>query len=91
MPMNSNQIVSNSLAEALQNFQRAVAPLLKLGKISEWNGTILKKREEKIREAALILGGKSIAILLEKLASLRDQGIVTEEEFLLKKKQIIDL
>ena len=29
--------------------------------------------------------------LLEKLASLRDQGIVTEEEFLLKKKQILDL
>ena len=72
MPMNSNQIVSNSLAEALQDFQLALAPLLKLGKISEWNGTILKQREEKIRELALILGGKCIAILLEKLASCKE-------------------
>ncbi len=70
MPVKSNQIVSNSLAEALQDFQRDLAPLLKLGEISEWNGKSLKQREEKIREAALVLGGQCIAILLEKLAAI---------------------
>lgn len=70
--MNFNQILSNSLAEALQDFQLAVTPLFKLGKISEWNGTIFKQREEKIRESALILGGKCIAILLENLASSQE-------------------
>ena len=68
MPMKSNQIVSNSLAEALQDFQLDLAPLLKLGEISEWNGKILKQREEKIREAALTLGGKCIAIKLGKIS-----------------------
>ncbi len=72
MPLNSNQILSNSLPEALQDFQLALAPLLKLGEISEWNGKILKQREEEIREAALILGGQCIAILLEKLASSQE-------------------
>ena len=68
--MNSNQILSNSLAEALQDFQIALAPLFKLGKLSEWNGKILKQRELEIREAALVLGGQCIAILLKKLAAI---------------------
>lgn len=72
MPMKSNQILSNSLRKALQDFQLDLAPLLKLGEIAEWNGKILKQREEKIRELALILGGKCIAILLEKLASCQE-------------------
>ncbi len=37
--------------------------------MEQWSGKKLKKREEKIREAALILAGKCIAILLEKLAN----------------------
>ena len=69
MPMNSNQIVSHSLTESLQKFQKAIAPFLELGKVEQWDGKKLKKREEKIREAALILAGKCIAILLEKLAN----------------------
>ncbi len=78
MPMNSNQIVANSLTESLQEFQKApsltgrlrlIAPFLELGKVEQWDGKALKKREEKIREAALILAGKCIAVLLEKLAN----------------------
>ena len=37
--------------------------------MEQWDGKALKKREEKIREAALILAGKCIAVLLEKLAN----------------------
>ena len=69
MPMNSNQIVANSLTEALTDFQTAIASLLELGKVEQWDGISLLHREEKIREAALILAGKCIAILLKKLAN----------------------
>ena len=66
--MNLQKIVTNSLTELLITFQSAIAPLLELGKIENWDGTELKKREEEIRKLVIILGGKSIAILLEKLS-----------------------
>ncbi len=66
--MNLQKIVTNSLTELLMSFQSAIAPLLELGKIDDWDGIELKKREEKIRELVIILGGKCIAILLEKLS-----------------------
>ena len=68
MPLNSNKIVTDSLTKSLQDFQQAIAPLLELGKVEQWDGRTLLKREEKIREAALILGGKCIAIVLKKLS-----------------------
>ena len=66
--MNSNKITSLSLTESLKDFQRAIAPLLELGKVEQWDGRSLLQREEKIRDAALILAGKCIAILLEQLS-----------------------
>ncbi len=66
--MNLQKIVTNSLTELLMSFQAAIAPLLELGKIEEWDGTELKKREEEIRKLVIILGGKCIAMLLEKLS-----------------------
>ena len=66
--MNLQNIVTSSLTELLKSFQAAIAPLLELGKIEDWSGTELKKREEKIRELVIILAGKCIAILLEKLS-----------------------
>ena len=66
--MNSNKITSLSLTESLKDFQRAIAPLLELGKVEQWSGRTLLQREEKIRDAALILAGKCIAILLEQLS-----------------------
>ena len=70
--MNSNQIVSNSLTEALKDFQRAVDPLLELGEVEQWDGRTLLNREEKIREAALILAGKCIVILVKNLANWQE-------------------
>ncbi len=40
--------------------------------MEQWDGRTLLQREEKIREAALILAGKCIAILLEKLANWQE-------------------
>ncbi len=42
--------------------------LLDLKNIEEWSGKIVKEREEKIRQAALVLAGQCIAILLHKLS-----------------------
>ncbi len=79
-PMNL-KITTDSLAQVLREFQmtiarRAVAspiaPLLELEKVEQWDGKTLRKREEKIRESALILGGKCIAILLKKLSNCHE-------------------
>ncbi len=37
-------------------------------KIEEWDGRTVKEREEKIREAALVLAGQCIVMLLHKLS-----------------------
>ena len=66
--MNSNNITRESLTQLLTDFQSGIAPLLELGKVEQWDGKTLKKREEKIREAALVLAGKCIALLLEQLS-----------------------
>ena len=66
--MNYHQITSLSLTESLKDFQRAIEALLELGKVEQWDGKTLKKREEKIRDSALVLAGKCIAILLTQLA-----------------------
>ncbi|MGK7953968.1 MAG: ISLre2 family transposase [Crocosphaera sp.] len=66
--MNFQNVVTNSLTQLLKTFQSAIAPLLEIGKIEDWDGTELKKREEKIRELVIILAGKCIVILLEKLS-----------------------
>ena len=60
--VSSNKIVADSLTESLREFQAAIAPWLERGKAEQWDGKTLLKREKKIREAALILGGKCIGI-----------------------------
>ena len=51
---------------------RLIAAQLEVGKVEQWDGRTLLKREKKIREAALILGGKCIAILLKKLSNCQE-------------------
>lgn len=70
--MNCLKITTDSLAQLLREFQMAIAPLLELGKVEEWDGRTLRQREEKLRESALILGGKCIAILLKKLSNCHE-------------------
>lgn len=56
------------LSKSLSNFSLEMTKCLELTNITEWNGKILKEREEKIREIALILAGQCIAILLYNLS-----------------------
>ncbi len=67
--MNSQKIFPLSLTQLLCDFQRNIAPFFELGKVEQWDGRTLLQREEKIREAALILAGKCIALLLEQLSN----------------------
>ena len=57
-----------NLNQSLEDFQVNITKLLKLNNVTEWSGKTLKEREEKIREAALILAGQCVAILLDNLS-----------------------
>lgn len=56
----------------MSHFQEKVTKLLELTNISEFDGQILKLREDKIRESALILAGECIALLLHNLSKSQD-------------------
>ena len=68
LPMTKNIYASLDLNKSLSDFQDSVTKLLELSNVKEWNGQIVKEREQKIREAALILAGQCIAILLYNLS-----------------------
>ncbi len=66
--MKNKTFANFNLKQSLEDFQVAVTGLLKLNNVNQWDGTIIKDREEKIREAALILAGQCVAILLDTLS-----------------------
>ncbi len=79
-----------NLNQSLQNFQVNVTELLALNNVTEWDGTVIKDREEKIREAALILAGQCIAILLMELSNsieAREKAIDLTQGWWRKKTQ----
>ncbi len=66
--MNKNQIATLNLTQSLRDFETTVKPLLELGEIEQWDGRAFRDRERKIREAALILAGQCIVLLLFQLS-----------------------
>lgn len=66
--MEKNISANLNFADSLSDFQEDVTKLLDFKNIEEWSGGIVKEREEKIRQAALVLAGQCIAILLHKLS-----------------------
>lgn len=66
--MEKNISANLNFADSLSDFQEDVTKLLDFKNIEEWSGRIVKEREEKIRQAALVLAGQCIAILLHKLS-----------------------
>ncbi len=66
--MKNKTFANFNLKQSLEDFQVTIAELLKLNNVNQWDGTIIKDREEKIREAALILAGQCVAILLDTLS-----------------------
>jgi hypothetical protein len=66
--MEKNISANLNFADSLSDFQEDVTKLLDFKNIEEWSGRIVKEREEKIRQTALVLAGQCIAILLHKLS-----------------------
>ena len=56
------------LTKSLEDFKDNVTKLLELTNVKEWDGRVIKDREEKIRNAALILAGQCIALFLYNLS-----------------------
>lgn len=70
--MNSNIPATLDLAQSLKTFEETIAKALALSDIREWDGRTLKQREQQIRQAALILAGQCIALLLHNLAQSKE-------------------
>lgn len=70
--MNKNNFANFNLNQSIHNFQVNIRELLPLNNVAQWNGITLLEREEKIREAALILAGQCIGILLQQLSQSRE-------------------
>lgn len=70
--MKNNIYSTLDFSKSLLHFQEKVTKLLELTNISEFDGLILKLREDKIRESALILAGECIASLLHNLSKFQD-------------------
>ncbi len=60
------------LAKSLKDFEVQVTKLLELTNISEWDGKVFKEREQKIRDAAIILAGQCIALFLYNLSQSQE-------------------
>lgn len=66
--MNQNIPACLDLNKSLENFKAKISPALELKDITSWSGRNIKERESVIRNAALVLAGESIALLLYSLA-----------------------
>lgn len=69
---NRNIAATLDLAQSLQAFEQTITSALVLGDVEKWDGRTLKAREQQIRQAALILAGQCIALLLHNLAQFRE-------------------
>ena len=73
MPTMKNNICSIfDISKFLSQFQEKVTKLLELTNISEFDGKVLKGREQTIRKYALILAGECIALLLHNLSNSQE-------------------
>jgi hypothetical protein len=70
--MAKNIYANLDLTKSLSDFQENVTKLLEITDVKEWDGRILKFREQQIREVALILAGQCIAILLYNLSQSQE-------------------
>ena len=75
--MNCNNTIPATLdiTQSLKSFERDIAQEMSLSDVSQWDGRTIYKREEKIRQAALVLAGQCIAMLLHKLSELKEARI----------------
>ena len=68
-----------NLAESISDFISTVQRLLEITEVAKWDGNTVE-REERIREAALILAGQCIALLLYNLSQLPEAQAIAKEK-----------
>jgi hypothetical protein len=66
--VNQNIPACLDLNKSLENFKAKIGSALELKDLTSWSGRNIKERESVIRNAALVLAGESIALLLYSLA-----------------------
>lgn len=70
--MEKNIDANLDLSKSLSDFKVQVTKLLELTDVGEWDGRIVKEKEQKIREAALVLAGQCIALFLYNLSTSQE-------------------
>lgn len=80
--MNCNHTIAATLdlAQAVETFKQTIAKELLVDEVSRWDGRTVSVREQKIRQAALILAGQCIALLLHKLSESKEARITATKQ-----------
>ncbi len=80
--MNCNTTISATLdlTQAIKNFEQTIAAQISLTDVCQWDGRTICEREEKIRQAALILAGQCMALLLHKLSESKEARITASKQ-----------
>jgi len=80
--MNCNNTISATLdlTQSLKSFEKTIAGEMSLSDVSQWDGRTICEREQKIRQAALILAGQCIALLLHKLSESKEARITASKK-----------
>jgi hypothetical protein len=59
-------------AQSLKIFSETITAALALDDVAQWDGRTILDREQKIRQAALVLAGQCIALLLYNLSQSKE-------------------
>jgi hypothetical protein len=57
LPMSSTIPAVLDLDKTIATFRESVIEAMSLGELSSWDGTVLRQREQRIRQVSLVLAG----------------------------------
>jgi hypothetical protein len=69
LPMSTTIPAVLDLDKAIASFRESMIEAMTLDELSSWDGNALRQREQRIRQASLVLAGQCIALLLHVLVS----------------------
>ncbi len=80
--MNCNNTIPATLdlTQSLKSFEQAIAAEMSLSDVCQWDGRTVCEREQSIRQAALIVAGQCIALLLHKLSESKEAHITAVKQ-----------
>ena len=80
--MNCNNTIpaTLNLTQSLKSFEKTIVEQMSLSDASQWDGRTICEREQKIRQAALILAGQCIALLLHKLSESKEARVTAAKQ-----------